>query len=187
MIALKGISLLITSLFGGHLSLYGFGTGVSSAVSTIRHHATSSYAHPNQSLADLAPLFEVLGGPEEMGLDVTRRSYPMWIDELALQDVARRAQEVAMDGDEWWTVERSAEEVFATLYNLDDDELLRFSQAHPWHSLNSTQTCATLVEVRALQTPSHCPSLRAPPAPIAEHSVSIPPQFGPHAAPTSPD
>jgi hypothetical protein len=159
MIALKGISLLITSLFGGHLSLGRFGTGVSSAVSTIRMHATSSYEHPNQSLADLAPLFDALGGPEEMGLDVKRRAVPMWIEEIEQMDARRRMKEVAMDGEEWWTIERSSEEVFAVLYNLDEDEREHFARAHPWHSLNSSETCATLVEVGTQQGSLSSPAL----------------------------
>ena len=100
------------------------------------------------TLTDLAPLFEALGGPQGMGLDITRRPVPMWTEELDRLEEMRRLQEEEEGGDEWWTVPRSQDEVFAMLHSLDDSELERFANAHPWHVMNSSEPCEALVEVR---------------------------------------
>ena len=76
-IALKGITLLLSALFGGRLSIFSFGSGLTASVRTV-HSQFVKKAPANTSLAELAPLFDALGGAEHVGVDVSPQGFDNW-------------------------------------------------------------------------------------------------------------
>ena len=97
-IALKGITILLTSLFGGHLSLSGFGSGLFSSFRTIR---SQFWLHrkSNESLAELQPLFDAVGGAKEVGVDMESFEYPVWLQDAPREWLRRQRQNKKIDFD----------------------------------------------------------------------------------------
>jgi hypothetical protein len=130
-VALKGLAVLAGSLWSGRIGMRTFGDGVVSGATTIYHHATGNISG---TVDDLEPLFDAIGGAEEIGVNVEAYGVPVWQEDLERHE-RRRLSAPTPEAVTW-----------AFLDSLSSSDLQAFYSSEPWYDPTHPKPCNMVVE-----------------------------------------